>query len=390
LVTKLSEVTLANYAAFLPGATLAGTTISYGSSTGSQALQHLGVRFTGPDAFGFGRTIKVLLPNAVPMGNKKLFLGRQPENVLDVELQGLCPNEIKNNLAVNGTFDSDTVWNKGAGWTIAGGVAVATAAASDLDQTSLFEPRVFYHVEFTVSGYSSGTITPVLGGTVGTPRGADGTFKEALKAGTSDSLLKFTGAGPFTGDIEMAEKTQFALQRTRVDGRRRFRKEDRRGRDDVKNRFRISRKIHGSSYRILSQARSRKRVDPGQRNAIPALEAGRVDDRSFDPFDVKRHGVGDALDQSTKEPDGIAIVFEMALAEWGLPPDWILDNWSRRKLDVMLDAMQYRLSKMHGTEEKKPPEVIVPDDMNTPEARERAAKFRLEKAFGNAAQIEGF
>ena len=37
------------------------------------------------------------------------------------------------NLVTNGTFDTDTNWTKGAGWTITGGEAVATAASGTLN-----------------------------------------------------------------------------------------------------------------------------------------------------------------------------------------------------------------------------------------------------------------
>lgn len=52
--------------------------------------------------------------------------------------QAVCtPSVGDTDIIVNGTFDADTDWNKGAGWTIpAGGKAVATASTALLYNAS--------------------------------------------------------------------------------------------------------------------------------------------------------------------------------------------------------------------------------------------------------------
>ena len=103
----------------------------------------------------------------------------------------------------NGTFASDTIWTKGTGWTIAGGVGVATGAISTaLSQTpttAIIEGNA-YLVTFTVTSFTAGTITPTIGTTAGTARGSAATFSEVIIAG-SGPLVGFTTSG-FTGEID--------------------------------------------------------------------------------------------------------------------------------------------------------------------------------------------
>lgn len=105
-------------------------------------------------------------------------------------------------LATNGAFASDTAWTKGVGWTIAGGVGVATGAISTtLTQTpaTLVEGQA-YLFTFTVSSFTAGTITANVGGTSGTARGSAATFAQVIIAG-SGTTVGFTTSG-FTGEID--------------------------------------------------------------------------------------------------------------------------------------------------------------------------------------------
>ena len=69
-------------------------------------------------------------------------------------------------LVTNGTFDTDTDWTKGTGWTISGGVATYTSGtASNLDQDVGAVGGKVYEVKFTLSGMQAGTYLGVrLGG----------------------------------------------------------------------------------------------------------------------------------------------------------------------------------------------------------------------------------
>lgn len=102
----------------------------------------------------------------------------------------------------NGTFATDTVWTKGTGWTIGAGVATATGAISTaISQSSiitLVQGRS-YAVTFTITA-SAGTLTPSIGGRVGTARNSSGTYTEIIIAGATQAIA-FTGAG-FTGTLD--------------------------------------------------------------------------------------------------------------------------------------------------------------------------------------------
>ena len=104
--------------------------------------------------------------------------------------------------STNGTFASDVSWTKGAGWTIAAGVATATGAISTALEQSAGVPLIkgkAYVVKYTVTR-SAGTITPSLGGTAGTARSASGDYSEVIIAG-STQVISFATSG-FTGTLD--------------------------------------------------------------------------------------------------------------------------------------------------------------------------------------------
>jgi hypothetical protein len=102
----------------------------------------------------------------------------------------------------NGAFATDTDWTKGAGWTIAAGVATATGAIStSLSQTAayqLIEGRSYY-VTYTATR-SAGTVTINIGGTAGSARSSSATFSEIIVAGATQTI-EFTTSG-FTGTVD--------------------------------------------------------------------------------------------------------------------------------------------------------------------------------------------
>jgi len=106
------------------------------------------------------------------------------------------------NFVTNGDFATDTVWTKGAGWTIGSGVATATGAISTaLSQTanSTLIAGQSYTVTFTMT-QTAGSLTVSVGGTNGTGRATSGTYTETIVAGATQ-LIAFTGTG-FTGTID--------------------------------------------------------------------------------------------------------------------------------------------------------------------------------------------
>ncbi|XAI96363.1 hypothetical protein [Microcystis phage Mae-JY30] len=112
-------------------------------------------------------------------------------------------------LVGNGTFASDTVWTKNAGWTISGGVAVATAAGAFSNITQVedqFEAGVTYTVSFDIVSLTSGSFRiSFAGGTQrnGTTRSAVGTYTEDMVANTGNNLITvFNVAAGTTGTID--------------------------------------------------------------------------------------------------------------------------------------------------------------------------------------------
>lgn len=142
------------------------------------------------------------LVNSVGVGIPSWDSRLRPFNFIDDAI----PYQIEfANLDVvaNGKFDSrdSDFWTANTGWTIGAGVATASTASTDLEQTIATEltEGVSYTLTFTLTR-SAGSVTPKVGGTSGTSRSSDGTYTEAITAGTTD-LLEFTGSS-FTGTID--------------------------------------------------------------------------------------------------------------------------------------------------------------------------------------------
>ncbi len=128
-------------------------------------------------------------------------------------LMVFADRQLSNHVS-NGTFDTDTVWTKGSGWTIGAGVATATGAIStDLTQNAV-TPIVAgqsYTITFTVTR-SAGGVIPKIGGTSGTERTANGTYTETIVAGSTQALT-FSG-NAFTGTVDtVTVKPTYAAQR---------------------------------------------------------------------------------------------------------------------------------------------------------------------------------
>jgi len=107
-------------------------------------------------------------------------------------------------LVTNGGFAADTDWAKGPGWSIAAGVASSDgsqAGDSDLNQALSLTSGQTYEVEFTVSNFSAGNVTPVAGDTEGTDRAANGTFTENIVAGAGGDI-DIRADLDFIGDID--------------------------------------------------------------------------------------------------------------------------------------------------------------------------------------------
>lgn len=110
-------------------------------------------------------------------------------------------------LVLNGDFASDTVWTKGAGWSIASGraIRIADASTSGLSQPVAFVSGRSYQLTFTVLNFVSGQFLPrFTGGTTrsGTLRTANGTYTETLLANAGNVTLQFFASAATVADID--------------------------------------------------------------------------------------------------------------------------------------------------------------------------------------------
>ena len=130
---------------------------------------------------------------------------------LTENLQDMVPGGIvygTTQLVTNGGFDSDTVWNKGAGWTIAAGVASVNAASGFyITNPNILTIGKLYKITYTITSYASGNLRIVCGtsdGSEGTGRVAVGTYTEILRCkGSNGSLgIRTIGAATTVASID--------------------------------------------------------------------------------------------------------------------------------------------------------------------------------------------
>jgi hypothetical protein len=112
---------------------------------------------------------------------------------------------IGSNTVVNGTFDTDTDWTKGTGWSIGLGVATKIAGtAAKLSQAVTLTAGRYYIVTYTITR-TAGTLTmQFTGGTTvnGTGRGAAGTYTDILTAVSGNTTLEFSTTSTFAGTVD--------------------------------------------------------------------------------------------------------------------------------------------------------------------------------------------
>jgi hypothetical protein len=126
-------------------------------------------------------------------------------------------SKLGSDTITNGTFAADANWTKGTGWTIAGGVGVATAVTTGtLTQAQTLTAGMDYIVTYTIAGYTNGQVRPVFtGGTQvdGTTRSAAGTYTETMTAVSGNTTFGFqvpTGAATLTIDnVTLKERTVY-------------------------------------------------------------------------------------------------------------------------------------------------------------------------------------
>jgi len=111
----------------------------------------------------------------------------------------LAIGDITANVVANGTFDSDTVWTKGTGWTIAGGKACHVGSAGILSQSALTDTK-FYQITFTVLDSTAGSIQLRLGANLSPSLLENKTYTFFLQADGTD--IEFATDTAFDGCID--------------------------------------------------------------------------------------------------------------------------------------------------------------------------------------------
>lgn len=110
-------------------------------------------------------------------------------------------------LVTNGSFSVGTGWTVGSGWAIAAGVASHTGTSSQvLSQPITIGNGRTYEVTYTISGYTSGSMTVRFSGATtvqGTTRTANGTYTELLDNNASgNTTLSFLPGATTTLNID--------------------------------------------------------------------------------------------------------------------------------------------------------------------------------------------
>lgn len=82
-------------------------------------------------------------------------------------------------LVVNGGFDTDSIWSKGAGVTISGGTANFSGLAGDTQQIILVSGKT-YKYSFEIKNYVSGTITLYFGTTTTGVKNSNGVYSGTI------------------------------------------------------------------------------------------------------------------------------------------------------------------------------------------------------------------
>lgn len=123
------------------------------------------------------------------------------------------------NLLANSTFDSDTLWTKGTGWSIAAGVAAKTAGtAASLSQAEALEADVAYRVGYNLTR-TAGSIKFRLSGGVTTTDGVDFNSSQYVmdfvRNVTSNTTFELLGDAAFAGSLDnvvLFAETESCLQ----------------------------------------------------------------------------------------------------------------------------------------------------------------------------------
>jgi len=115
-------------------------------------------------------------------------------------------------LITNGTFDTDSNWNKGTGTTISGGKANFSSATSVSLYQNIGIQSGFVKVTFSLTDYTSGTLKIYIGGySIGTSLIAAtsvGSYSAIIDTSSGNGNIIFGSSDNFTGSIDNVSAKQ--------------------------------------------------------------------------------------------------------------------------------------------------------------------------------------
>jgi len=124
----------------------------------------------------------------------------------NIQVRESMPEKVQ-----NGTFDSDTGWTKGTGWSIGSDVATCDGEAfTTLVQEDIFELGKMYILTYTVTARTAGTIRIQAGATTGIFRNSVNTFTETLQCTDNTNLTFYSES--FNGSIDNISVKEISVE----------------------------------------------------------------------------------------------------------------------------------------------------------------------------------
>jgi len=107
---------------------------------------------------------------------------------------------VEGDTVQNGTFDTDSKWALGAGWTIEGGKA--NAGTGNMTQTQNLAKLLEYTIYYKVSSLTTGSIAVQMGSTTDTSRTKNGEYSFKHTAASFAEVLTFIPSGSTDAAID--------------------------------------------------------------------------------------------------------------------------------------------------------------------------------------------
>lgn len=175
-------------------------------------ITHSGISVTGISYFAGDAFPKT--DNTYSLGSgsfrwsNSYVVNQQISNQLTIQPTSGNEAAYGSDLVTNGTFDTDSGWTKGTGWSIPGGAGAnhAAGSSSSLSQTLAISTSTYYRISFDVTTTTPGTLTARLGGADSVTLGEEnGTITgQIVVVGPTISTvdLQFSASAAWVGSID--------------------------------------------------------------------------------------------------------------------------------------------------------------------------------------------